>query len=407
MATTLPDLMDSLTKPPALAPATGYTAQTASLKPDANAAPGGPVGAAGERAVGDNELVQNRVQGIIASASPLMQQAQTRSLQQMNKRGLINSSMAIGAGESALYDAALPIASQDAATFKSAGDLGYSTQADLSKFNAASANDAAQFGADAQNRAGMLQSELESKQNLAMLDAATRTEMSDIEARYKVQMQSQDSAARLFDQISVQMSQIQMNKDMTPEAKRNAMTQLQAQLVNGMNILGSIANMNLSGILNFSGMEGFVDTTKVGGVVNQPGQGTTGGTPTNPPPDGGTGDAPTAPAPASSPAQVHYENQYKIAQMPANQQTYLSGEYAKLIQQGVDPAAAYQKAYDQMFDPGSFVPLLSTQKGWLSNVSQVDKFNQYVNEGMSAVDAYYKAKGYAADAYDPVPADPA
>ncbi len=66
--------------------------------------------------VSNNQTVANQLQGIIAAESPLMQQAQTRSMQGMNERGLLNSSMAVGAGQSALYDAALPIAQADAET---------------------------------------------------------------------------------------------------------------------------------------------------------------------------------------------------------------------------------------------------------------------------------------------------
>mgnify|MGYP001598348405 CR=1 FL=1 len=50
---------------------------------------------------------------ISTSGSPLMQQAETSARQGMNSRGLINSSMAIGEGQKAVYNAALPIAQQD------------------------------------------------------------------------------------------------------------------------------------------------------------------------------------------------------------------------------------------------------------------------------------------------------
>ena len=61
------------------------------------------------------QTVQDRVKNIIAENSPLMQQARSDSLGQMNDRGLINSTMAISAGNRAVYDAATPIAQADAA----------------------------------------------------------------------------------------------------------------------------------------------------------------------------------------------------------------------------------------------------------------------------------------------------
>ncbi len=66
------------------------------------------------------QTVGGMVQSVIANDSPLMQQARSRSMQSMNGRGLVNSSMAAGAGESAVYDHALQIATPDAATYANA-----------------------------------------------------------------------------------------------------------------------------------------------------------------------------------------------------------------------------------------------------------------------------------------------
>ena len=73
--------------------------------------------------VAPNETVRSQLQQIIADDSPLMQQARARAMQTANTRGLLNSSMAATAGESALYDAAMPIATQDAATYARAGEF--------------------------------------------------------------------------------------------------------------------------------------------------------------------------------------------------------------------------------------------------------------------------------------------
>lgn len=81
-----------------------------------------------------NQTVQSQLQGIIASDSPLMQQARARALQAANQRGLLNSTMSVTAGEDALYNAAMPIAQQDASTY-----------ADAAKFNTGELNT---FGRD-------------------------------------------------------------------------------------------------------------------------------------------------------------------------------------------------------------------------------------------------------------------
>ncbi len=66
------------------------------------------------------QTVAGQVRDIIAEDSPLMQQAVSRADQRTNARGLLNSSIGIGAGQAALYDAALPMATADAATYSKA-----------------------------------------------------------------------------------------------------------------------------------------------------------------------------------------------------------------------------------------------------------------------------------------------
>ena len=93
--------------------------------------------------VTSNQTVQGQLNNVIAADAPLMQQAKTGALQQMNQRGLINSSMAIGAGQDAVIKNALPIAQQDASMYGRSGE-----------FNATAANQGGQFNASAQNQAG-------------------------------------------------------------------------------------------------------------------------------------------------------------------------------------------------------------------------------------------------------------
>lgn len=101
--------------------------------------------------VDPNQTVQGQVKGIIDADSPLMQQASTRAAQQSSARGLLNSSLGVQAGQAALYDAALPMAQQDAGTF-----------ADAAKTNAGERNTNSRFNADASNN-----------RNMGMFDAAT------------------------------------------------------------------------------------------------------------------------------------------------------------------------------------------------------------------------------------------
>lgn len=63
------------------------------------------------------ETTSGQLESLLSKDSPLMQRARTLAMQGMNRRGLINSSMAQGAGVSAMIDAATPIAQSDAQTY--------------------------------------------------------------------------------------------------------------------------------------------------------------------------------------------------------------------------------------------------------------------------------------------------
>jgi hypothetical protein len=106
----------------------------------------------------ETDTVQGQIGGIIAQDSPLMQQAQTAAAKTANKRGLLNSSMAVQAGREATYNAALPIASADAGIYN-----------DVQNRNMDAQNNALQFSSGAQNT-GALQAE-QGKQQIGAIAA--------------------------------------------------------------------------------------------------------------------------------------------------------------------------------------------------------------------------------------------
>lgn len=71
--------------------------------------------------VDPNSLVRNQLVGLLDSNSDYIQQARNQSAQQANSRGLLNSSIAAGAGQGAAIGSAMPIANQDAQTYGAVG----------------------------------------------------------------------------------------------------------------------------------------------------------------------------------------------------------------------------------------------------------------------------------------------
>lgn len=62
----------------------------------------------------EDDSVANRVAKITSGGSDMMKMARTQGMQAANRRGLGNSTMAIGAAEASALNAAVPIASQEA-----------------------------------------------------------------------------------------------------------------------------------------------------------------------------------------------------------------------------------------------------------------------------------------------------
>lgn len=86
------------------------------------------------------ETVQGQLESVLSADSPFIQRARTRAAQVANQRGLLNSSIAAGAGEAAAIDAALPIAVADANVYGTAA-----------RENQAAGNRALEFGAGESN----------------------------------------------------------------------------------------------------------------------------------------------------------------------------------------------------------------------------------------------------------------
>lgn len=176
-------------------------------------------GLVSKRMVGDDEIftsalnrdntVAGQVEKIMAGDSYFRQQARTRGRQEAHDRGLLNTSMGVQASEAAAYNAALPIAQADAAT---------AAQLDLQELRGA-----------------------QSKQ------------LADIEASYKTLIQNQDSAGKLFQQTVDAINKTLLDDKLDAATKQAFVNQQTEFLKSGLNLLGKSINLNLTGLLDFTG----------------------------------------------------------------------------------------------------------------------------------------------------------
>ena len=105
---------------PGTAPTTDFSADTPTVADAAQF--DAPTVAEGGSFIDPNAMVQTQLEKLLAAGSPLQTLAENRSNAEAQKRGMLGSSMAIGAGQQALYDSALKIAEPYAATVSRVGE---------------------------------------------------------------------------------------------------------------------------------------------------------------------------------------------------------------------------------------------------------------------------------------------
>lgn len=119
----------------------------------------------------EKETVAGQIRGLLAENSDYLQGFRDRAARAANRVGLLNSSMAVTAGEEAAVNAALPIASADAGVYGKAADYNVSAQ-----------NQATMFNADALNKMSAAQLEAVVRRYVADTSAAAQVTSASIHA---------------------------------------------------------------------------------------------------------------------------------------------------------------------------------------------------------------------------------
>lgn len=166
----------------------GYTAQQADPAAQAQAT---------TREVQTNETIQGQLQGIIDSNSPLIQRARARANDAANARGLVNSTMAVQAGEAAAYDVALPIAQFDAGVYGQASRDNQAALTQVSMFNAGEKNKIEMFNTDAENQASAFTANANNQANAFTANANNQANAFNADTQAKVNMFNADQQTRV------------------------------------------------------------------------------------------------------------------------------------------------------------------------------------------------------------------
>lgn len=253
-----------------------------------------------------NESVEKRYTGLLQSQNPLIEQARTSGMQQAAQRGLLNSSIAIGAAEDATHRAMLPIAQQDA---QLSGQYGLQKESDTARSNlsqqefgqtrqlqtqgeqARSALSAQEFGQQGQlqasdftgrgnllsqegtQRMGEINRQGELQKELAQFNATTAQANDQMRLQYQTLLQTSQTAAATYAGLQDQIAAILRDPNLDTASKQNAVNQAVNLARASLNLQAALAGaggvtVDTSGLLQPTGTTGGGGTGGTGGGPN-------------------------------------------------------------------------------------------------------------------------------------------
>lgn len=242
------------------------------------AAADGSLSGTGMGQVSEERLASVQAADITGQDSPLMQRARQQGMLEAGRRGLQNTSIAVGAAQGAMADRAIPLAQQDAATFnqqamqnqamqQEAAMLNAQLETAVNQGNAAAANAAKQQLADLQTRASMQGAEMAQQTELSNVQAENQMratvlqqnadlnkqflagtqamDLATIQGQYNQLISTNETAARLYDSYFNSISQAMANKDIAPDRIAQYVNVQQSMLEAGLRMMDQMNALNL------------------------------------------------------------------------------------------------------------------------------------------------------------------
>ena len=201
--------------------------------------------------------VENRMTGLLSSESPYMNAARSKAMRTANQRGLLNTTMAAGAGEKAAIESAMPIATQDASYLQNSAIK--SQEADLQsglyeKQGEISKDIATHEGGIARELEGIVQQGANFRQQ-AELDM--KKVLAEMELGNNEKTAYAGAVTDMGDRFMAELNNIQRDPNVTTEAKTAAIATLQQAYRQNLQTLSSIYSVSIE----WEGLTGYAAET--------------------------------------------------------------------------------------------------------------------------------------------------
>lgn len=208
-------------------------------------------------------LVENRVDNIVAANSPLMQRAADRANMQSNSRGMLNSSMAVGAAQGAVMDAAVPIAASDAASVNQFALSNQSATNSANQFNANNTQDANKFNSSQTQQNNQFNAS--NRQDINKFNASNTEAMSAAERVRLAGLATAANAAIAAENETFNRTRasIQADPNMTKESKDKAIRELEESHFAYMETFQALEDQGVTGLVDFG------DSIEIGRAMNE------------------------------------------------------------------------------------------------------------------------------------------
>jgi hypothetical protein len=227
--------------------------------------------------VDKSQTVSGQLETDLKSGSPLMQLAKTQGLQSAADRGLLNSSMAVGAAQTAMIDRAMPMAQQDATTNSQAAGWNAGQSNEFAKTNQATINAAAQYNKTAQltvaqanqnvknamaqynvsNNVTIAQKkiDIEAAKNLAVLNGNIQASLKTLESNQALTQQTQQLVASLTSEYAKGQQAINQDPNMNQETKNAASLQNYNNFKASLDLIAAVGKIpNVGALLKPTGI---------------------------------------------------------------------------------------------------------------------------------------------------------
>lgn len=204
------------------------------------------------QSVDPTQTTGGQLTSLLTAGSPYLDAASSQATDQLNGRGLINSTMAAQAGETAAINAAEPIAASNASQLQQQALANQANVQDANKTNAANQQQSDIATASNIQQAGIT--------NAAAKNTALGTELSGINSAYTAGIQGQyqdllqqsQAAGNFFNTVDQNITTILNNPSTSDAFKQNAISQQTQLLQSGLGLFGALANQPFTSILTYN-----------------------------------------------------------------------------------------------------------------------------------------------------------